>query len=157
MRLFYPVTHRSEYNMDSSQPLTPRYQRRQPLQYARQLLPPPQHKPPQQPITGHRPLTHPQQHRPIHQPQQPIAPPAQTQPAQHRIHPQRQIHPRQHRQPQTLLQRRNPAPTPSPPSILDRMGGTPQHWLNHGHLSDRDDRQAAIQTHLQQKQCWKPS
>lgn len=59
--------------------------------------------------------------------------------------------------PQTLLQRRNPAPTPSPLSILDRMGGTPQHLLNHGHLSDRDDRRAAIQTYLQQKQCRKPS
>lgn len=58
--------------------------------------------------------------------------------------------------PQTLLQRRNPAPTTPPPSILDRMGGTPHQLLENGHLSDRDDRRAAIQTYLQEKQCRKP-
>ena len=35
-----------------------------------------------------------------------------------------------------------------PKSILDRMGGLPQYFLEQGHLSDRDDRRAAIEAYL---------
>jgi len=38
-----------------------------------------------------------------------------------------------------------------PKSILDRMGGLPQYFLEQGHLSDRDDRRAAIEAYLNQK------
>jgi hypothetical protein len=48
-------------------------------------------------------------------------------------------------------------PKNSSQSILDRMGGLPQYFLEHGQLSDRDDRHAAIQAYLSQKQCRKSS
>ncbi len=53
-----------------------------------------------------------------------------------------------HNMGQRLLTRPQPAQPSPPPSILDRMGGLPQHLLEHGHLSDRDDRRAAIQAYL---------
>lgn len=37
----------------------------------------------------------------------------------------------------------------SQPSILDRMGGIPQHLLSVGHLSDRDTRRAVIASRIQ--------
>jgi len=39
---------------------------------------------------------------------------------------------------------------PFQPSILDRMGGLPQHLLSDGHLSDRDSRREIIAARIQQ-------
>jgi hypothetical protein len=38
------------------------------------------------------------------------------------------------------------------PSILDRMGGMPQHLLSVGNLSDRDSRRAVIASRIKQSQ-----
>ena len=37
---------------------------------------------------------------------------------------------------------------PSEPSILDRMGGLPQHLLSVGNLSDRDTRRAIVASRI---------
>ena len=54
---------------------------------------------------------------------------------------------------QRLLKPSPAALADSPQSILDRMGGLPQNLLAQGNLSDRDDRRAAIQAYLKDKQC----
>lgn len=40
----------------------------------------------------------------------------------------------------------------SHPSVLDRMGGMPQHLLSIGNLSDRETRRALIALRIQQSQ-----
>jgi hypothetical protein len=52
-----------------------------------------------------------------------------------------------------IFSRTEITPASSSQSILDRMGGLPQYFLEHGQLSDRDNRRAAIQSYLSQKQC----
>jgi hypothetical protein len=42
--------------------------------------------------------------------------------------------------------------TIEPPTVLERMGIPPQHFLNDGTLSDRANRKAAIAQHIQQRQ-----
>lgn len=39
----------------------------------------------------------------------------------------------------------------NPPTILERMGGLPQHLLSNGHLGDRQQRKDAIAQHLKQR------
>lgn len=47
-----------------------------------------------------------------------------------------------------IFSRTEITPASSSQSILDRMGGLPQYFLEHGQLSDRDNRRAAIQSYL---------
>ena len=49
-----------------------------------------------------------------------------------------------------IFSRTESIPKNSSQSILDRMGGLAQYFLEHGQLSDRDDRRAAIQAYLSQ-------
>jgi hypothetical protein len=44
------------------------------------------------------------------------------------------------------------ASTMEPPTLLERMGIAPQHFLHDGTLSDRRNRKAAIANHIQQRQ-----
>ena len=37
-----------------------------------------------------------------------------------------------------------------PPTVVERMGGLPQHWLQAGDLADRDLRRAALADRLNQ-------
>jgi len=54
------------------------------------------------------------------------------------------------RQNQSNLSSSNEEAQRSHPSILDRMGGVPQHLLSVGNLSDRDVRRAVIASQIQQ-------
>jgi hypothetical protein len=56
------------------------------------------------------------------------------------------------RQSQNHLSSLNNETQPSNLSILDRMGGMPQHLLSIGNLSDRDARRAVIASRIQQSQ-----
>lgn len=37
-----------------------------------------------------------------------------------------------------------------PPTVLERMGDLPQHWLHEGNLADRDLRRAALANRIKQ-------
>lgn len=54
---------------------------------------------------------------------------------------------------QTLFRLPHSSQPPQSQTILERMGGPPQYLLEHGNLSDRAHRRAAIQAYLQDKQC----
>ncbi len=41
-------------------------------------------------------------------------------------------------------------PQEMPPTILERMGGLPEHWLHDGDLADRDLRRVALADRLHQ-------
>lgn len=56
------------------------------------------------------------------------------------------------RQAQKSLISKDEENQPAKPSILDRMGGLPQHLLSVGNLSDRDTRRAIITARIQQSQ-----
>ena len=52
---------------------------------------------------------------------------------------------------QTLPVLSESLPSENPPTILERMGGLPQHLLSNGQLSERQQRKNAIAQHLQQR------
>jgi hypothetical protein len=52
---------------------------------------------------------------------------------------------------QTLPVLSESLPAETSPTILERMGGLPQHFLSNGQLSDRQQRKNAIAQHLQQR------
>ncbi len=47
----------------------------------------------------------------------------------------------------------SPLNEPETQTILERMGQTPQHFLNNGNLSDRQTRKATIAQHIQNRQA----